>query len=920
MQYTRYAPGILGLVLGLLSAALPAVAQQDAPQQSEKLPTVVLDTSGFWRMHNTLKPPLLNAAKGLEPALMKIVWLDEPTADPDAGWTQTDFDDSAWMRGPALKACRTQYLSRLCLRGKFMVDDPTKVEGLKFAAEFHGGIIVYLNGREVARRHVGGKAPDGSQLAQPYPADAFVTSSGKLISPRDGDGEKGRRIALRKRSVEDLAIPAAGLRKGVNVLAVELLRAPYPVVVRDKADPGMKMPYQMGWYTCEILGLRLTADKAEGLVSNVTRPAGLQVWNQNTLAADFDLDVGDRCESVQPLRICGVRNGAFSGKVVLGSDTPIRGLKAVVGPLIGVGETLPASAVTVRYGFAWGQEDMVLPYSGQTSPYTAQASLLEGLAEAPLEEYPVCEKKSNDDSLKAPGQPQGAFGAVVPVWVTVRVPSDAKPGQYKGQLTLNAEGQKPVSVPVEVKVVDWSLPRPDDYRTWVELVQSPDSLAIEYDVPLWSERHWELIAQSFKHFNELGSRVAYVPLISQMNLGNEQSMVRWIDKGNGAYEYDFSIMEKYLDLAEKHMGKPRIVIFNVWDVYLIPKNKQAKGQEANAINYLKEQKILLGQGPGVTVVDPKTGQTRNEYLPPYGDAKSKALWQPLYAELIRRMKARGLYQAMMVGTITDAVPQKEEVQLIAELAPNVPWVCHSHHGWGDAPRNLLHGIVPVMYQTRVWNVEFAPEDPKKEGHKYGWKGDYLQAVYERNSCMNDIGCTNWRHLCEYNIAGSQRGIGRLGADFWDVIRDKRGNRRGKVWARYPESSRRNLDLYTSMLAPAPEGPVATARYEVFREGLQECEARIFIERALTDKGVRETLGDDLAARCQDALDERIVLMYRGLSNLQLAGQWWDQAPVWRDCDGVAGNTWFAASGWQARSEKLYTLAAEVTRKLSASGH
>ncbi|HOI55293.1 MAG TPA: hypothetical protein PLP01_08600 [Phycisphaerae bacterium] len=920
MQSLWHKLGFLGLLASVSVWGIPATAQQEATPPAVAAAdyprTVVLDASGPWRMHHTLKPPLLRTAQGLEPALMNKPWLDEPTADPATDWAQPEFDDGPWMRGPALKSCRTPYLSRLCLRGKFEVTDPAKVTGLTLSAEYHGGLVVYLNGREVVRRHVGAKAPDGTATAEEYPADAFLTPRGQLISPREGDGDKGRRIALRKRSAESVTILSAGLRKGVNVLAVEMLRAPYPTAVRDKADPGMKMPYQMGWNTCEVISLRLTADTADGLVPNVGRPSGLRAWNQNPLASDFDMDIGDPCEAVRPVSLCAARNGAFSGKVVLGSDKPIRGLKAVVSDLAGDGGTLPASSVAVRYGFPWGDEYIVLPYTGQVSPYTAEASLLEGLAETPLEEYPVRVKKGGETYLKTPKQPDAFFGAVVPVWITVRVPADAKPGLYKGRVTLSAADEKDIVVPLEVTVVDWSLPKPDDYRTWVELIQSPDSVAIEYGVPLWSEKHWELIARSFAYFREVGSRVVYVPLIAQMNQGNEQSMVRWIDKGNGTYEHDFSVMEKYLDAAEKAMGKPRIVIFNVWEVYMVPDNKKATGQEARAIVHLKERDAKIGRGPCVTIIDAKTGQARNEYLPPYADGRSKGLWGPLYDELLKRMKRRGLYETMTVGTITDAVPTKEEVQFVAEMAPNAPWVCHSHHGFGgSSPKALLHGLVPVMYQTRVWNVGFPSDDPSKE-RQCGWKSDYLLADYERNSCTNDIGCTYWRHLCEYNIAGSQRGVGRLGADFWDVIRDKRGNRKGKVWGRYPESSRRNLDLYTSLLAAAPEGPVATARYEAFREGLQECEARIFIERALTDKAQREILGDDLADRCQKALDERIVQMYRGLSGLQLSGHWWDQAVSWRGDDGIAGNTWFAASPWRDRSQRLYRLAAEVGRKLS----
>ena len=43
------------------------------------------------------------------------------------------------------------YFARICLRGKFAVSDPAKVQGLKLSLAFHGGAVVCVNGHEVAR-------------------------------------------------------------------------------------------------------------------------------------------------------------------------------------------------------------------------------------------------------------------------------------------------------------------------------------------------------------------------------------------------------------------------------------------------------------------------------------------------------------------------------------------------------------------------------------------------------------------------------------------------------------------------------------------------------------------------------------------------------------------------------------------------
>ena len=399
------------------------------------------------------------------------------------------------------------------------------------------------------------------------------------------------------------------------------------------------------------------------------RPEGLQAWNADPWRGDHDGDYGNPSEPLRPVRIAGARNGAFNGKIVVGSLRALGGLRVTATDLRGEGGRIAADAVQIRYALPWGGEQALdNTYQRKQIPAPTTGRLLSALADRPPD----------------PVEPPRGGGAVVPVWITVHVPADAAAGRYAGELAIEAAGEPPLRAALELTVEDWTLPDPQDYRTWVELMQSPQTLEVEYGVERWSQSHWDLIGRSLSLLRGVGSRVVYVPLIAQMNQGNEQSMVRWIDKGNGTYEHDFSVMEKYLDAAEKAMGKPRIVIFNVWEVYMVPDNKKATGQEARAIVHLKERDAKIGRGPCVTIIDAKTGQARNDYLPPYADGRSKGLWGPLYDELLKRMKRRGLYETMTVGTITDAVPTKEEVQFVAEMAPNAPWVCHSHHGFGGS--------------------------------------------------------------------------------------------------------------------------------------------------------------------------------------------------------------------------------------------
>jgi len=610
---------------------------------------------------------------------------------------------------------------------------------------------------------------------------------------------------------------------------------------------------------------------------------------------DANLLSGDS-NSLGPMVIVGTRNGAFSGKLLVSSGKPIHGLKAVPGDLLKDGHTIPAAAVRVRYGVGWKDRDSFRRPAG-----------LDILLDSPPDR-----------------------SSLVSVWVTVNVPRYAPAGTYAGTVSVCAGGGKLVVIPVELRVADWTLPDTGDYTAWLELVQSPDTLSVEYQVPLWSPKHWCLIERSLNLVGQAGSRVVYVPLICHTNLGNAESMVRWMPKPTpgkdgatgGPYDFDFSIMDQYLDAAEKHMGRPKIVVFNVWDVYQqdrvlakgVPK-VLIPGADADAGAALPGHST----GPAVTMMDPATGRAKTRILPRFSDPDGAALWKPLFAELHRRMARRGLEKAMFLGMFTDAAPSREEASALKQVSGGLPWVCHAHFDPSrrskDAPR--------AGYRTIHENVVLTLNPAK--GRTYGWREADLRATHFRGAELDRMTPSAARCLMEMQITGKQRGIGYVGGDVWRTIRDKRGQRVGIVTDRYPQSHWRIIEMRSCLLAPGPIGAVATSRYENVREGIQECEARISLERALTDQRLRDRLGEPLADRAQKLLDERQHALWKdkGLTDEEILSlgstvHWWRDLKFNVQANkGKDGYRWFQSSGWQKRSEQLYRLAGEVERALAA---
>jgi hypothetical protein len=873
---------------------------------------VVLDTAGVWRMYHTLKPPLLQTTEGgREPLLLNVKWLDGETPPPPADWTRPEMNDREWMRGPARRCARTPYLARLSLRGKFAVTNPSAAGPLSLAVEYHGGAIVCLNGKEIGRGHLPAAKDASDVTAEAYPTEAFLDASGHLIP----DAAQRTPGDIRTRSM-NIALSNDLLRKGVNVLAIDIVRAPYPAVLLDKKPRGVGGPSSdpgVMWNTCEILTVRLSAGSADGLVPNASRPEGLQVWNTDTLAGDVDADYGDRTEPLAPVALSGPRNGDLYGKVVIGCDKPIKDLQVTASELKSADSTIASSAVSFLYGIRGGSEN--LPRSDPIPPYPYGTNFLLTLVSEPLKEFPA----------PAGSRPAGRpAAAVVPLWVRVKVPKGAKPGVYKGAVTIAAADAPPVQAPVELKVLPWTIADPQDFRTWVELIQSPDTLSLEYGTPLWSQKHFDLIAKSFDAVSNTGARSLYVPAIAHTNLGNAESMIRWIQKpggpnGAGAYAWDFSVMDKYLDVAQKHLGTPKLVVLQVWEVYMNTKG-ESTGRRFGEI--LDENQKNTGGAPLVTFVG-EDGNTWNGTIPKLSDAASKAIWRDLLAQVRERLKKRGLEKTLQLGMFTDSTPNKEDTRLFLDIAPDLPWVQQGHNAFES-----LHGIAQVGYTATWWSQRFADDLVNRRSGAvgkatyrphatamtslHGWNRPRKDAYYPRMTNETHP-LSYWRFLCELAITGDFHcGIGRVGADYWPVVKAKDGRRTGWVNERFQEVVGYLHDLHSYLLEPGADGPLAMARLIAVQQGVQECEARIYIEDALLNKDLAKR-APDLAKRCQEALDERLACMWRALNNWQCGG--WG-VTAWRFQAGVSGHAWLLNAGLRERTEKLYALAGEVERQLA----
>jgi hypothetical protein len=627
---------------------------------------------------------------------------------------------------------------------------------------------------------------------------------------------------------------------------------------------------------------------------------GVQVWNcrrwQTVSVGDFT-GVNPGMKSLKPISLLAARNGVASGYVVVTRDgAAITGLKATVGDLTagrsngsgGGGGKIPAARVQVRYA------DRAVASKSWMPPHRFDRLLEKPPAQVPT----VGTVKSRGFRLKFVSKNKQPV-ATVPVWVTVRVPAEAAAGDYRGTLTISAAGLAggSVKVPVKLRVHDWKMPDPKNFRVRTIGWMNPEALARHYGVKLWSEKHFELIAKSMDLMLELGSR--HLPVDITRNYpsrGNSDTMVKWVKQADGSYKYDFTLFDKYCDLAAKKLGKPFPLRLNIWRG---PRN--GGGGETN--DY---------PNATVLVLDPATKQVSELAGPKkLGSEEMKKFWKPFLDQTRARLEKRGWFDVTgtnwmcYCGGMT-----KEMASMMLSIWPDGKWTDVTHGRVRRYRTTKKNVFAPVFVQSTVWNEgtfrryqqwKTGPY-PREYANKFNPKTAWC--THARNQYREQSWPKLWtvRTRHEMAILKGNDGLEHVGADHFPV-KDSRGRYRMGPWSAYAQGPKNGT---VAILGPGPEGPIGTERFEALREGVQFCEAMIFIQKALEAKKIN----GDLAARANKLLDDHAQAVI---------ACWKTKTETYGKKKRKRTRTYFVLAdylkGVAARDEALYSMAAEVGKKL-----
>ncbi len=175
---------------------------------------------------------------------------------------------------------------------------------------------------------------------------------------------------------------------------------------------------------------------------------------------------------------------------------------------------------------------------------------------------------------------------ILSVFCEMKIPENAQKGSYKGKVKIYenfgfSREELVGELEVSLEVYGYVFPENADNGFHLDLWLHPSNIARQHGVELWSDRHFEILEPYCKTMGELG--VKSVTVIAseipwngqacqdeQRNAANlfEYSMIPVTRKADGSLSFDYSVMQRYIDMNAKCGVEECISVFglvNVWD-------------------------------------------------------------------------------------------------------------------------------------------------------------------------------------------------------------------------------------------------------------------------------------------------------------------------------------------------------------------
>jgi len=381
-----------------------------------------------------------------------------------------------------------------------------------------------------------------------------------------------------------------------------------------------------------------------------------------------------------------------------------------------------------------------------------------------------------------------------PVWLSVKIPTNAQAGVYTGTVTISAKGQKAQNLALELEVINQTLPASTEWSYHLDQWQHPSAVARVEGLEMWSDAHFEALKPVMKMLADAGQKVITTTL--NKDPWNVQTydpyadMITWTKNNDGSWVYDYTVFDRWvqfmMDLGVKDM-------INCYSI--IPWNNEVHYKDAT-----KNEIVNVVAKPGTDVFE--------------------ELWTPFLRDFVKHLQSKGWLDKTNI-----AMDEREREQMDAAIA-------------------LLDKVAPEIGISYADNQKTYQRFPNSEdisisvGHPFS-KDDIID---RKNRGLNStfyICCSDGfpnqftfsepaesTYLGWYALATGFDGMLRWAYNSW--VENPLQDSRFRTW---PAG-----DTYIVY----PKGK-SSIRYERMLEGIQDYEKARIVLKALKDKNDQKNL-------------------------------------------------------------------------------
>jgi len=139
------------------------------------------------------------------------------------------------------------------------------------------------------------------------------------------------------------------------------------------------------------------------------------------------------------------------------------------------------------------------------------------------------------------------------LWIEINLPKDITAGEHTLTVTIDAGNFGKTEDTVTVNVIDAVLPDDEIYFTqWFHA----DCLAQYYNVPVWSEKHWEIVENFARVAANNGMNIILTPVFTpplDTAVGGERLTTQLVDVtlSGGKYTFNFDKLDRWIEMCDR---------------------------------------------------------------------------------------------------------------------------------------------------------------------------------------------------------------------------------------------------------------------------------------------------------------------------------------------------------------------------------